>query len=283
MLGPAALATLSLVLGAQSAAAQEPQPLPDPAAVLREVITNLDKVQAGREDYTATKTVVDSELDGQGRVKKTHERAYYVFFVGGKVVEKLVAENGRPLAEARAKKEEARVEKQVAENRAELAKRAGQREKEKAEEDGEASAARILRLCRFVNGRRETFRDRAVLVYEFEPRPEVKARGRVESWIQKVTGQVRVDEESRHLVRLEARTTSPLRIGGGLFLSVGKGSTLVLEQDLVKGEMWLPTYAEVHASARFLLLKGFKTNRTETFSDYRKFAVDTTSEIKPPY
>jgi len=266
-----------------SVSAQEPRPLPDPSVVLTEVISNLDKVQAGREDYTATKTVVEQEMDRYGQVRKTEVRAYHVFFLSGKPVEKLIAENGRPLPEDKARKEEARVEKLIRENQARAARTAAEKARAAADrDDGEASAAVILRLCRFVNGRRESFRGRDVLVYEFEPRPDAKANGRVESWIKKITGQVRIDEEARQLVRLEARTTDPLKVGGGLFLSVNKGSTMVLEQDLVKGEMWLPTYAEVHASARFLLLKGFKTHQTQTFSDYKKFAVDTTSEINKP-
>ncbi len=276
--------SLILLLGGTPLPAQDPARVPEASAILKEVIENLDHVQAGREDYTATKTVVNQELDDRGQVKKRDERTYHAFYLSGRRVEKLVAVNGRALSESMAKKEEQRIEKLIRDNQARLARgsAADSRAAAKPNDDDEPDAARILRLCRFVNGRRETFRGREVLVYDFEPRPEAKARGRVESWIKKLAGRIRVDEAARQMVRLEARVTDSLKVGGGLFFSVRKGSSMVLEQDLVKGEMWLPTYAEVHASARFLVLKGMTTHQTQTFSDYRKFAVDTTTQIRGP-
>ncbi len=38
----------------------------------------------------------------------------------------------------------------------------------------------------------------------------------------------------------------------------------------------------VKLSARFLLLKSFKINQTQRFTDYKRFDVETSSEIKPP-
>jgi hypothetical protein len=100
--------------------------------------------------------------------------------------------------------------------------------------------------------------------------------------IQKLVGNAWIDEDAKRLVRLEARVNETIKIGGGLVLSLQRGSLFEFEQELVKGEVWLPTYAEVNASARFLLVKGFKINQTQRFSDYKKFDVETSSEIKPP-
>ena len=50
----------------------------------------------------------------------------------------------------------------------------------------------------------------------------------------------------------------------------------------MKDEVWLPTYAEIHITGRLLLLKGVKQHQTVRFGDYRKFAVDTSEEIKVP-
>jgi hypothetical protein len=94
-------------------------------------------------------------------------------------------------------------------------------------------------------------------------------------------GTVWIDEAAQGILRLEGRMTDSIKMGGGLLLSLHQGSSFVFEQELVNSEVWLPTYAEVHASARFLLLKGFKLDQTQRFSDYKKFSVDTSSEIKP--
>jgi hypothetical protein len=63
---------------------------------------------------------------------------------------------------------------------------------------------------------------------------------------------------------------------------VRPGSSLVFEQALVNDEVWLPTYAEIDISGRVLLLKGVKQHQTVRFSDYRKFEVDTSEELKVP-
>ena len=133
-----------------------------------------------------------------------------------------------------------------------------------------------------MNARREPFRGRDVLTYDFEPRPGAQPRGRVESWIHKLRGKVWIDEDAKRILRLEATVTDPVKLGGGLVLSVRRGSSLVFEQALVNGEIWLPSYAEVKLSARVLLLKGYDVHQTQRFSDYRKFAVETSSEIRPP-
>jgi hypothetical protein len=285
----------SAALGAQVHAAQESPktvaapvaaPLPDTTSLLKDVLANLDKVETAREDYTATKNEVQRELDGDGRVKKSVEKTFHVFYLSGRRVEKLLAENGQPLSATALAKEEARIAEIIRKN--EERKRSGKveadrlkREAEKRESKDEPTVERILRLCRFVNGRREMFRGREVLAYDFEPRPEVKGEGRVDSWIQKVVGKVWIDEAARHFVRLEARLTDSLKVAGGLFASVHKGSTMALEQELVRGEVWLPTLNEASISARFLLVKGLKTTQLERFTDYRKFGVETSSEMKP--
>jgi hypothetical protein len=71
-------------------------------------------------------------------------------------------------------------------------------------------------------------------------------------------------------------------MAGGLLLSLQRGSSFAFEQELVKGEVWLPSSVEIDASARFLLLKGFKIHQTQRFGKYRKFEVDTSTQIEIP-
>ena len=81
---------------------------------------------------------------------------------------------------------------------------------------------------------------------------------------------------------LERAVKRALKVGGGLLLSVGPGSSLVFEQALVNEEVWLPTFAEIDVSARLLLLKGVKQHQEIRFSDYRKFSVETTEDVRAP-
>ena len=77
------------------------------------------------------------------------------------------------------------------------------------------------------------------------------------------------------MARLEARFMDSAKIGGGLVGAISKGTNLVIEQAKVNDEVWLPTYAEVHASARLAFVH-FKANEIDRYTDYRKFG----SEVK---
>ena len=100
--------------------------------------------------------------------------------------------------------------------------------------------------------------------------------------MRKLSGNLWIDEHAKGIVRGEARVNEAIKMGGGLVLSLQRGAWFVFEQELVNGEVWLPSYAEVNASARLLLVKGFKINQQQRFSDYKRFDVETSSALKPP-
>jgi hypothetical protein len=64
------------------------------------------------------------------------------------------------------------------------------------------------------------------------------------------------------------------KIGGGLVGSISKGANLVIEQAKVNNEIWLPTYSEVHATARVAFVH-FKANEIDRYSDYKKFGSES--------
>ena len=65
-----------------------------------------------------------------------------------------------------------------------------------------------------------------------------------------------------------------MKIGGGVLLSLEKGSNMVWEQARVNDEVWLPVYSEIHVSGRLLFFKA-KANGVERYSDCKKFSTDT--------
>lgn len=255
-------------------------PLPDFATLFKDVLENQERLERAREDYTYTKTETDLEVDERGRIREKPSRTYEVYHVAGKEIDKLVAIDGRPLRDEDAGKQQARVERSMRERR----KKEQGRSERKAETGGreEVSVSQLLRVCQFVNPRRERFRAQQVLVYDFGPRPGERHRSRAESWMRKLEGNLWIDEHARGIVRVEAHVNDSIKMAGGFVFSVSPGSSVVFEQELVNGEIWLPRYAELNVWARLLLLKGVKLNQRQRFSDYRKFGVETSSEIKPP-
>jgi hypothetical protein len=54
------------------------------------------------------------------------------------------------------------------------------------------------------------------------------------------------------------------------------------EQELVNNEICLPSHAEVNVSGKFLLFKSASANLALHYSQYKKFTIETLSEIKSP-
>ncbi len=260
-------------------------PLPQVAGLLEALAHNQKTLEALLENYTYTMVQTEIEVDGKGSVKQKREKTYEVFYLDGRAVQKLVAEDGHPLSPGDARKEDARIEKIIRLHQEHKERRLARRTRPGQAQDGEGrnpTVGDFLHLSQFVHPRRERFRGRNVIVFEFEPRPGYKPRNRSESLLQKLGGVVWIDEDARQVARLEARLLDSFRMGGGLVASVRQGSALVFEQELVRGEVWLPLYAEVNLSARLFLLAGVKMNMILRFSDFKKFNVETRSEIKPP-
>jgi hypothetical protein len=120
------------------------------------------------------------------------------------------------------------------------------------------------------------------LVFDFEPNPEFKPHGFEESLAHSLAGVLWVDENAHALVRAEAYFVGDFRIAGGLFANVQKGTGFILEQAFINNEVWLPTYAEVHAGVRLLLVKGMRINFVTRYSDYKKFNVETLHTVGSP-
>jgi hypothetical protein len=76
-------------------------------------------------------------------------------------------------------------------------------------------------------------------------------------------------------VRLEAHFLEGIKVVGGLVGSVQKGGTIILEQQYLNEELWMPTYAEIQLDARvFFLHRSF--NVVSHYGNYRKFRVNST-------
>jgi len=65
-----------------------------------------------------------------------------------------------------------------------------------------------------------------VLVFDFEPNPEYKAKNLVERLVKELAGVVWVDEKANDVARLEAYFVGDFHLGGGILASVRKAPAL---------------------------------------------------------
>src|SRR6202789_4260228 len=104
----------------------------------------------------------------------------------------------------------------------------------------------------------------------------------MEKIITKLGGVIWIDEKALDVARLDAFFVSDVKIAGGLLANVEKGTRIILEQEFVNNEVWLPTYQEVHVDVKFLMVKGIRADESTRYSDYQKFNVNTIQTIEKP-
>ena len=250
---------------------QDQRPLPDIPTLLRDIDMNQQILEDLRQLYTCHLSEERDKVDSDGNVKSRELKDYDVLYVGDEAALHLLAKDGKPLTGGEKQDENAKFNKQfdkLKKKQSELA--ADTRKQQKKEEEDEAQLSDFLRAELFTNPRREIFRGHDVIAFDVNGNPNYKPKKRIDSIIQKLSGTMWVDEQAREIVRLEAHFAESVKIGGGLLASLSKGSRFVFEQEKINDEVWLPSYAEVHASGRIVFVK-LKQNFIDRFSDYKKF------------
>jgi hypothetical protein len=264
----------------------------DIPALLRELAKNQDDTDKRINDYTFTQKLTEREISDKGEVKKEKVSVYEVYpILDYGWVQKLISENGVALPAERAAKEQKRVAEELEKAEREAPKLKEKRERQRAErkakrraktgqagdgeEDDDVEISTFLRACEFVSPRREHFRERDVIVFDFRPRAGFKPSNTGESIVSKLSGVIWVDPAERQVVRLEARLVDSFKVGGGLLASIKSGSAFVFEQTRLDDGVWLPRYSQVNVSARVMLFAGMTVNETQEFSDYKRFSTKT--------
>lgn len=270
------------------------EPLPDIPALLDEVGKNEDAVDEILEKYTYTEDIVRKEITNTGQIREKESETFELTFYKGNRIRRQIAKNGKPLSPNEEADETKRIEKRVREiekREAEKAKKA-QKEREVAQDtagspDSERgqriSIADVLKASKLVNPRRERFRGRDVIVFDFEPLPGYKPKKDFEKFFGKTAGAIWVDATDKQVARVEARLVESYKVAGGLLASLKEGATFVLEQDRVNNEIWLPSRADINLGVKVLLVKGINVNSTVTYGNYKRFNVDAEKEkLKDP-
>jgi len=274
------------IAGAQAAQSNEPatqsqplpdtRPLPDIPTLLLDIRKNQGAIEDLRKLYTCHLSEEEDKTDSDGNVKSRTVKDYDVFYIGEEEVLHLLAKDGKPLEGDEKQKEDDRFNKRYDElekKQAELA--ADPKKQAKKEEQDEAQLSDFLRAETFTNPRRVMFRGHEVIAFDFAGNPGYKPKKEIDRIIQKLVGVMWVDEQAREIARLEAHFAESAKVGAGLLASVHKGSNFAFEQEKINNEVWLPSYAEVHLSARIVFVN-LKQNFIDRYSDYKKFRVGAT-------
>ncbi len=252
------------------------EPLPDIKVLLDEIRANAEKIDQILENYSYKETRIDREINRAGNlIEKSSETVLLSFYKGNRI-RRQIEKNGKPLSESDQAKEDRAVEKQVAEIEEKIAKK----EKREAqtnnsartpdEENKRISLADALKGSLLINPRRERFRGRDVIVFDYEPNPQFKPQTRMEKLFALCNGAVWVDAESKQVVRLEAFL---MQNAGNFIGKVKRGASFSLENELINDEIWLPSRADVNLSVK-ILFAGININNLIKYGDYSKSKVE---------
>ncbi len=160
------------------------EPLPDIPSLLKELQTNEDRIEAILENYSFTQKSTSRELGKDGVLREKESETLQLSFYKGNRIRRLVEKNGKPLSEKEQIEEDKNVQRRVAEIEKEIAKKearaavAHSKTGAPDEDNRRISIAEVLRASRLVNPRRERFRRRDVVVFDFEPNPNFTLKTR---------------------------------------------------------------------------------------------------------
>jgi hypothetical protein len=261
-------ASRAVLLLAAVAFAQTPSnaPIPDVRHLMQEVQDHEKQLDKVREAYTYNSSQTIQDLDSNGKVTKTETSDNEDFFVNGHVIERTVRKNGEPLNDHDEKKETERITK--------LVEKAQNTPADRQLDGQTVSISRILDVMDVSNPRRENYRGRSSLVFDFVGRKNAKTHGLAEDASKKLKGTIWIDESDRQVAHLEVTFDDNFHVAGGLVANVQKGSNFHFDQAPVADGLWLPTGGEGTLQARVLLLKNMRQHFTERVYDYKRFRVD---------
>lgn len=255
-----------LVVPPAFAQPEQEKPIPDIRQLMKEVMEHQKQLEKVRENYTYTSLQTVQDIDGNGRVTKTETREAEDFFVNGHIIERTVKKNGKPLDGRDLDKETDRINK--------LVEKAQKTPPGQPIEGPSVSIGRVLEIMDVHNPRREQFRGRTTIVFDFNGRKDAKTHGLVEDASKKLKGTIWVDEADRQVAHMEVSFVENFRVGAGLLANIQKGSNFRFDQGPVNQGLWLPTGGEGTVQARVLLLKNMRQHFFERDYDYKVFSVE---------
>jgi hypothetical protein len=243
--------------------------------VRRSVEIDRNNLEIAR-NYTYLERREERELDGSGKVKNVEVQTSDVTLLEGSSYRRLVTRNDQPLSSKEQKKEEDKLRKSIEERRAESKEererriadweRRRQRQREPLKELPNAFDFRLIGEEALPSGE--------VYVIDAMPKPGYKPQLPSAVYFPKVKARLWIDQNDYHWAKVELETLDTISFGGFL-VRLAKGSRLIIEQAHVNQEVWLLKSLTVQASVRVALIMSVRREIIVTYSDYKKFQVDS--------
>jgi hypothetical protein len=227
-------------------------------------------------DYTWVGRSTERHFDSHNQVTSEHREAWETIILDGQPVRRMIERDGRPLAADEQRKQQQKLDKAAGRLENETPQQK-QRRAEDYQKERRRERAFLLEIPDAFDLRLEGS-DRIdghdVWVISGVPQPGYHPKSRDGAALLKIRGKMWIDKTGYEWVRLEAQTLETISFGWFL-ARLNPGARLVLEQTRVNDEVWLPKREFLSGSGRIGLLKRVAEDQEITWSDYKKFHVDS--------
>jgi hypothetical protein len=251
-----------------------------PAQDAREIVrksVELDQANWLRmKDYTWIAKETDRSLDSKGDVKSEDSSKWETVVLYGEPHRRMLERNGKPLTSEEQRKEQQKLDKAVAklQNESDAQRQHRLEEQEKQREKDRDFLNEVTDLYDLRLEGSDKIDGLDVWVISATPKPGYQPKRRDARPLLKIKGKIWIDKAEYQWVRIEAETTDTISFG--LFLArLNPGAKLLFEQTRINDEIWLPKFERVSGSGRLGLVKKIALEQDLTWSDYRKFQVDS--------
>lgn len=176
-------------------------------------------------------------------------------------INRLMAENGKPLTAKQWQLEDARIRKLLS-NPPQLKK-----EKQQQLED-ERQATSLLKMIPEAFVFQQESRDADRVKLKFTPSPKFRPSGLSESVFHHMEGTLTLDLKQKRLVEISGRLNSDVKFAGGLLGHLDKGGTFFVRQQEVMPGHWEMTRMDVQMNGKALFFKTISVRSNEIDTDF---------------
>jgi hypothetical protein len=228
------------------------------------------------KDYTWVARETERHLDSNGKTKSVHTEAWETLVLSGQPHRRMLERDGKALPPDEQRKQQEKLDKAVAKLARETPEQRQHRlaDYEKERQKDREFLREIPDLYDFRLEGDAKVDGYDAWVIRATPKPGYRPRHSDAKPLLKIKGKLWIDKTEYQWVRLEAETIDTISFG--LFLArLSPGAKLVFEQTRVNDEVWLPKREFTSGSGRLGLLKKITMEQELTWSNYRKFQVES--------
>ena len=224
----------------------------DPLDIVRRSVerdwTDFSSIQ----NYTYQERNEFRQYARDGRISNTRSETHEILVLHQRPYQRLIARDGRPLSEAEARKEQAKLDREAEKRAHESPAQRARYERDMADE--RRFIREIPDAFTFRLERTEPVSGQPAWLIDAEPKPGYRAVTSDAKMFARLRAKIWIEQATFHWVKLDAQALSTLSFGFGL-LRVAPGGTLRFEQTRVNDEIWLPSSILVRADARLALVR----------------------------